>query len=47
VEDASLARVAAQLGVSRQAVHKTVSTSGAKDVFVATLSLGGSEPDDD
>lgn len=47
VEAASLARVATQLGVSRQAVHKTVSTRDAKDDYVATLSLGGREPDGD
>ncbi|WP_159798206.1 hypothetical protein [Puerhibacterium puerhi] len=47
VEDASLARVAAQLGVSRQAVHKTVSTRDVEEIYVATLSLGGRQPDGD
>ncbi|MFP3714982.1 hypothetical protein [Puerhibacterium sp. TATVAM-FAB25] len=47
VEDASLARVATLLGVSRQAVHKTVTTRDAKDAYVATLSLEGREPDGD
>ncbi|PZR53856.1 hypothetical protein DNL40_07050 [Xylanimonas oleitrophica] len=43
-QTASLARVAAQLGVSRQAVHKTMGARDSQDSYVATLSMRGRRP---